>query len=219
MKIRTGGQRPSKALKLYSIRAEEVVMNAPKFMIMNILRIITPEEIGEITTKHNGGKFASLTELIDERLEKNIFRDFSNSESNLQHEAKILPFKRDEDRDVGDVGLAHAIEDLVPDSSSEVLVASELESAEGVAEEIVEENVDEGNEELKVSDHQQDENMSSFILIEKERFKRSQQVLKKKEIMELYQQTAKVEVEQIKHTNQNLTSSALGGVLVNKKQY
>lgn len=190
-------------------------MNAPKFMIMNILRIITPEEIGEITTKHNGGKFASLTELIDERLEKNIFRDFSNSEANLHHEAKILPFKRDEDRDVGDVGLAHAIEDLVPELESEVSATSEEEKIE----EIAEENIGAENEDPKISDHQQDENMSSFILIEKERFKRSQQVLKKKEIMELYQQTAKVEVEQIKHTNQNLTSSALGGVLVNKKQY
>lgn len=193
-------------------------MNAPKFMIMNILRIITPEEIGEITTKHNGGKFLSLTDLIDERLEKNIFRDFSGSESGNLHEAKILPFKRDEDRDVG--GAASFVKESVADDTIFNSLPDEEAPIENLSALMEKENGDLSHDEEEMSqDHQQDENMSSFILIEKERFKRSQQVLKKKEIMELYQQTAKVEVEQIKHTNQNLTSSALGGVLVNKKQY
>ena len=191
-------------------------MNAPKFMIMNILRIITPEEIGEITTKHNGGKFISLTELIDERLDKNIIRDFSGGESSNNHEAKILPFKRNEDRDVGDLASFHHTQNEIG-STSKAEHAVEEGEIQNLSE-LLEEN-ETGHIESDTNSHQQDENMSSFILIEKERFKKSQQFLKKKEIMELYQQTAKVEVEQIKHTNQNLTSAALGGVLVNKKQY
>ncbi len=62
-------------------------------LIMNLLRVITPEEIGEITTKHNGGKFFSLTDLIKERVEKNINRDFSKDVSDEDsNQAKILPF-------------------------------------------------------------------------------------------------------------------------------
>jgi hypothetical protein len=67
---------------------------------MNLLRIITPEEIGEIATKHNGGKFLSLTDLVTERVEQRIYRDFSSTESmNEIHDvynsnAKILPFKK-----------------------------------------------------------------------------------------------------------------------------
>ncbi len=198
-------------------------MNAPKFMIMNILRIITPEEIGEITTKHNGGKFASLTDLIDERIESNIFRDFSLSEEGLSHEAKILPFKRNVDSDVGDVALSLANEDLVAAHENKVDTNTEMELAGDESSDHLESSL--ANTELNhaaaetTKTHNLDENMSSFILIEKERFKKNQQVLKKKEIMDLYQQTSKVEVEQIKHTNQNLTNSHLGGVLVNKKQY
>lgn len=201
--------------------AEKHYMNAPKFLIMNILRIITPEEIGEITTKHNGGKFASLTDLIDERLEKNIFRDFSISDAGVMHEAKILPFKRNDEHDVGDVALSAANEDLVEQAESAIEQQDQMATAsDDLVEELgINEKQTEVGIETNSESHRLDENMSSFILIEKERFKKNQQVLKKKEIMDLYQQTSKVEVEQIKHTNQNLTSSTLGGVLINKKQY
>lgn len=188
-------------------------MNAPKFMIMNILRIITPEEIGEITTKHNGGKFLSLTDLIDERLEKNVYKDFGIAEDGTQHEAKIIPFRRGEDYNVGDSGAERVLSEesteevTGPNEGEELVEASEANEIEVVA------------DSEKIKEHDQSENMSSFILIEKERFKRSQQVLKRKEIMELYQQTAKVELEQIRHANQNLASGILDGVLINKKQY
>ncbi len=182
-------------------------MMAPKFLIMNVLRIITPEEIGEITTKHNGGKFLSLTELIDERMEKNIIRDFNDPD----HEAKILPFSKNKAEaeptaatEEPDIDKAEGeLRPLTAEFSLEHVAASSTDV----------------EEEFEQKDHDTSENMSSFILIEKERFKRSQQTLKKKEIMDLYQKTAKVEVEQIKHTNQNLTSGSNDGVLVNKKQY
>jgi hypothetical protein len=61
--------------------------------------------------------------------------------------------------------------------------------------------------------------MSSFILIEKERLKRSQKSLKQKEIIDLYQKNSHVDVEQIKGSNTNLSQAREAGVLVNKKQY
>jgi hypothetical protein len=67
--------------------------------------------------------------------------------------------------------------------------------------------------------HKEDENMSSFILIEKARLKQSQKTLKQKEIIDIYQKNSNVDVEQIKSTNNDPTSSSETGVLVNKKRY
>src|SRR5665647_19826 len=80
-------------------------MAIQNFLIMNLLRLITPEEIGDIATKHNGGKFLSLTDLVNERVDHKIYRDFSSADSmdeihddhNKPLEAKILPFKRQAD--------------------------------------------------------------------------------------------------------------------------
>ena len=68
-------------------------------------------------------------------------------------------------------------------------------------------------------EHLENENMSSFILIEKARLKRSQQILKQKEIIDLYQKNSHVDVEQIKGSNTNLAQAKEAGVLINKKQY
>lgn len=202
-------------LKLCLRSTDKENMNAPKFMMMNILRIITPEEIGEITTKHNGGKFLSLTDLIDERIEKNILRNFQEDAAPVLHDAKILPFKKPSDEDNEGNEISSQDTDTKFDPNEDV--TEEAVSLTAMLDEDHQSTTKE--DEVTEKSHREDENMSSFILIEKERFKRSQQVLKKKEIMDLYQQTARVEVEQIKHANQNLASSGLDGVLINKKQY
>jgi hypothetical protein len=74
-------------------------------------------------------------------------------------------------------------------------------------------------EEVVKVEHNEEENMSSFILIEKARLKKSQKTLKQKEIIELYQKNSNVDVEQIKSTNQTPGEASEAGVLVNKKQY
>jgi hypothetical protein len=61
--------------------------------------------------------------------------------------------------------------------------------------------------------------MSSFILIEKERLKQSQEALKRKEIISLYRKNSNIDLEQIKSTNQAAGDAGEAGVLVNKKQY
>ena len=151
---------------------------------MLLLRIITPEEISEIATRHNGGKFLSLTALAVERFEEKIFRDFSDDEkvhSDLEEKsaAKILPFKTEDDEGKEVEAKVHA---------------------------------------PKVT-HGENENMATFILIEKERLKRSQQTLKQKEVIDLYRKNSSVDVEQIKHTNQDIANASEAGTLVNKKHY
>lgn len=154
-------------------------------LIKHILRIVTPEEISEIATRHNGGKFLALTDLAYERFEKNVYRDFASDETIVlekrveQSQAKILPFEteaRSEDK-------------------------SEEEKHSTKAE------------------HGQNENMATFILIEKERLKKSQKSLKQKEIVDLYKKNSHIDVEQIKQTNQDKDKSDDVGILVNKKHF
>ena len=176
-------------------------------LIMNLLRLITPEEIGDIATKHNGGKFLSLTDLVNERVDHKIYRDFSNPNSmdeiheshNQSTQAKILPFKKPGTDD-------DAVENIGgTDSDSEQAVG-----------EIAKEGIAKPDEEIN---HKENENMSSFILIEKARLKRSQHILKQKEIIDLYQKNSNVDVEQIKGSNNNSAQDREAGVLINKKHY
>ena len=183
-------------------------MAIQNLLINKLLRLITPEEIGDIATKHNGGKFLSLTDLVNERVERKIYRDFSSPGSmdeihdahSVDNQAKILPFTKK-------VASEQEDENSEQESDKENLT-NELVlkvKSEPIAKEIIE--------------HKDDENMSSFILIEKARLKRSQYVLKQKEIIDLYRMNANVEVEQIKNSNNDFDQDQKAGVLVNKKQY
>ena len=193
-------------------------------LIMKLLRIITPDEIAEIATKHNGGKFLSLTTLVTERVEQKIYRDFSAVESmdeiheaHAKHEeeknssAKILPFKLEK---------KHAEKKISSDSAQdaqEESLTSHLEAKIITRSQVEEEIVEEEDPNIPV--HVEGENMSSFIMIEKARMKESQKSLKQKEIISLYRKNSTVDVEQIKNTNNNPASSNESGVLVNKNRF
>jgi len=193
-------------------------MSAQSLLIQNLLRILTPEEIGDIATKHNGGRFLSLNDLVNERIDKKIYRDFSTQYYMEEfHEktkgAKILPFKKAESESA--------------DASSENS-ASDLEDSEGAAhqsltsvgeQQLTHHNKSSDDPSIGNETHADGENMSSFILIEKARLKRSQKMLKQREIIDLYQKNSNVDVEQIRGSNNNLEQSSEAGVLVNKKQY
>lgn len=189
-------------------------MAIQNFLIRNLLRLITPEEIGDIATKHNGGKFLSLTDLVNERFDHQIFRDFSSPESvdlihdehAVSHQAKILPFKLS-------TVAEKEVEVSEPVDNDQPVSLTDLASSE------VQAKAPEKSEVEKI-EHKENENMSSFILIEKARLKRSQQILKQKEIIDLYQKNSYVDVEQIKGSNNSTTNEAReSGVLINKKQY
>ncbi|MGZ3788450.1 MAG: hypothetical protein ACXVLQ_08005 [Bacteriovorax sp.] len=183
-------------------------MATQNFLIMNLLRLITPEEIGDIATKHNGGKFLSLTELVRERVEQKIYRDFSTPDSMEEiheahaNQAKILPFKAKVPVDPASFTNEEQVEPISLTDLAQVELNQLVQK-----------------EESRGIQHKEDENMSSFILIEKERLKRSQQSLKQKEIIDLYQKNSHVDVEQIKGSNNNLAQAREAGVLVNKKHY
>lgn len=198
-------------------------MAVQNLLIMNLLRIITPEEIADIATKHNGGKFLSLTDLVNERVEKKIYRDFSSADSVDEiHEdhaqqilekdggAKILPFNQKMQNE--DENSPEQISDEAIEPRFVVQAKATSQLAPQVYDQIA-------PKKAIAVEHKEDENMSSFILIEKARLKTSQKSLKQKEIIDLYQKNSNVDVELIKSTNQNPSSSGEGGVLINKKQY
>jgi hypothetical protein len=193
--------------QVISTIAEKSVMAIGNFLIMNLLRLITPEEVGEIATKHNGGKFLSLTELVNERVERNIYRDFSSPDSmeeiheaHASHQAKILPFTKALKLNTG-----NELKEIPKNSENSPTSTVEVQGLTELTEKEIE--------------HKENENMSSFILIEKARLKRSQQILKQKEVFDLYQKNSSIDVEQIKNSNANLAQTSEAGVLINKKQY
>lgn len=194
-------------------------MAVQNLLIMNLLRIITPEEIADIATKHNGGKFLSLTDLVNERVDKKIYRDFASADSMDEiHEehakqldetrvaAKILPFKLEKSEE-SEAGTSDPkdLEEVKTKLVTQLKSTSQHCSVE--------------REEILEVVHEDGENMSSFILIEKSLLKKSQKALKQKEIINLYQKNSSIDVEQIKGTNQSPSTSNEVGVLVNKKQY
>ena len=182
-------------------------------LIMDLLRIITPEEVGEITTTHNGGKFISLTTIVNERVQKNIFRNFALPIEDIEGEdtAKILPFRSKENQN-------EINEELHLSESAKIVLDEEglKASLNTLARKMVGKNSPVENEKIE---HVENENMSSFILIEKARLKRSQKVLKQKEILELYQKNINVDVEQIKGQQNDIGEVKESGVLINKKHY
>jgi len=197
-------------------------MATQNLLIMNLMRIITPEEIADIATKHNGGKFLSLTDLVNERVEKEIYRDFSSNDAidiiheehaqkQLEREAKILPFNLKEESVVENISVSGTLFESRPQliNTSQVAPVESFEAKVQPALKVKEKEIE----------HAENENMSSFILIEKARLKRSQKSLKQKEVIDLYQKNSNVDVEQIKSTNQNSADFSESGVLVNKKQY
>lgn len=199
-------------------------MAVQNLLIMGLLRIITPEEIADIATKHNGGKFLSLTDLVNERVDRKIYRDFTSTDSMDEiHEehasqnneklgsAKILPFKLEK---------SEGSDEISPEENESVELASKLISqVKPITQLKPVHEVEVEVEEAVVAVHKEDENMSSFILVEKARLKKSQKSLKQKEIISLYQKNSNIDVEQIKGTNQSPSTSSEAGVLVNKKQY
>ena len=58
-------------------------MAAQNVLMMNLMRILTPEEIGELTTKHEGDSRVALTALLEQDI---------GVRTGPQRPAKILPF-------------------------------------------------------------------------------------------------------------------------------
>ncbi|WP_372652635.1 hypothetical protein [Halobacteriovorax sp.] len=169
-------------------------MSAKNFLLTSIFRVLTPEEISELTSSSAGENRSSLTDIISQRLD-GVSHDFSDAEKM----AKILPFKsKEKDED-------------------EISVKT---NSGGKAKECI----DRFFERRKVKDTALNEDgelveTSSFIFKEKERFAYSQSKLKQIEVLSLYKKNAAVDVDQMRAMKDDFSQSVDSGVLINKKHY
>lgn len=192
------------------------------FLIRKLLRLITPEEITEIATKHSeGGRFISMTELLKERVLQKIYRDFTKLEMideilDKHNEKLKKQFHKNLDFDQSQDELAALRAQREEDN--ELAKISPAINVQMRATSQVKENEDfiELNGHIKNDDGV--ENMSSFIINEKERMKKSQYVLKQKEILTLYEKNSNIDVSEVKIENKNPGTIGHKGILINKKQ-
>ncbi len=169
-------------------------MSAKNFLLSSVFRVLTPEEISELTSSSDGENRSSLTDIIRQRLD-GVSHDFSDSEKM----AKILPFKSK--------GEVEESETFKVDAGANVAIY-----------------IERFFERRKIKDTALNENgelveTSSFIFKEKERFAYSQSKLKQIEVLSLYKKNAAVDVDQMRAMKDDFSQSVESGVLVNKKHY
>lgn len=200
-------------------------MGMQNFLIRKLLRVITPEEIAEIANKHSeGGQFLLLTDLLSERIFSKVYRDFSSIEAleAIQEEyaakkkasfekTKILAFPTPqesiEEESIKQVVNGAQVELKLPASRihlSPVTPALSEREVKHVHHEIEQEGEESG--------------MGTFLSKERKKFEKSQEAIKQKEVLNLYQKNSSLDVEQVK-VNNNSEGTGGAGVLINKKQY
>jgi hypothetical protein len=160
-----------------------------------ILRIISPEEISDLTSQSSGSQRVPLTDLAEGiylkgKTEEEIFEDIEKG-SDKNRSIEVKTEEPDEAQEDG-------------------WELEEGEDGEGS-------DSEEGEEEVVVPDNLLD--MASFILEEKEKSSKSQKKLKGSEVMGLYKKTSMVDIEQEKKIKDDLSKSSNLGILINKRQY
>lgn len=181
-------------------------------LFRKLLRIVTPEEVSEIATKYSDiGRIVSLTELLKEKLFKNVHRDFSKL-------ASLDGFDDDFDNELDVIHEIDAIESktLAQEIDSQLISPSIRIGMRPTQQ--IKENEDFIQLNSFLKNDVEDKNMSAFIIEEKERLKKSQNTLKKKEVLSLYEKNSNLDSEEIKNENKSKNESAKIGNLINKKQ-
>lgn len=167
-------------------------------LLYHLVRILTPDELNELTSTSKGRNLVSLTDLLS--------KDLEDEKAPIEG-AKILPFKRKG-------------EESVTEKSSDIL-ALDIKCGEKCL--LI---IDDYVKRITVLNKRFSKNCpvsqetSSFIISEKTRFKDNYNRIKSKEILSLYQKNASIDIEREKSSkseDQSASSSILG-ILVNKKQ-
>ena len=168
-------------------------------LMMSLLRILTPEEINELTTTSEGNKRVPLTQLMYRKM--GVATEEEIESASL---AKILPFTFPEQED--------------PEQSAENL-AEPIENIESAASSEAE---DDGTSGAEQADDEAGPNngrlpTSVFILHEKKRLEAHVHKMRSKELLKSYRKNASLDIEQEKGLRDDMKKSSRSGVLVNKK--
>lgn len=161
--------------------------------MMNLLRILTPEEINELTTTSEGNKRVPLTQLMYVKMGVETSEEVESASL-----AKILPFTFPEQE------LDEESEENAPELQADLEQEGDV-SAQSAAEQAQEPNPEERMQ------------TSAFILFEKKRLEKNVHKMRQKEIMQSYKKNASLDIEQEKGIRDDMKKSSRSGVLVNKK--
>jgi len=178
---------------------------------MNLMRILTPEEINDLTTTYYGEKRVSLTALLDEDFLGIKVEEESSEESEDVGKAKILPFNQKLENQE-----AAPEEEILKGQyrvGKQVLVlfnklyGISADSFDGMKVDQVDVKIEKGKK-----------GTSLFILDQKEKLDSSQRKLKTKEVMGTYAKVASVDIQTEKEHKDDMSWSSHSGLLINKKQ-
>lgn len=169
-------------------------------LMMSLLRILTPEEINELTTTSEGNKRVPLTQLMYRKM--GVATEEEIESASL---AKILPFTFPEkESDEDSVHEASDQIEKVEQGEHELEAGPESEHGQiGVHEEALASN---GRLPTSV-----------FILHEKKRLEANVHKMRSKELLKSYRKNASLDIEQEKGLRDDMKKSSRSGVLVNKK--
>lgn len=186
-------------------------------LLKNLLRVLTPEGIAELTTSSSERKKVDLSLLLRSDLEGADYQEVMESyqsggenefiEEDQDHEAKILPFEEDSGPKVEEVPLqvgqrvAHLLNEyshVFAELDKKVLGPKRFPKIKGRG----------GRKQT-----------SELILEQKEKLHASYSKIKSMEVLSLYEMTKKNEVKKTKdEAKDDFSFSSQLGVLINKKQ-
>lgn len=166
-------------------------------LLMEVFRVITPEEINELTTLSGGMQRVSITEYLTLK-HRGEELDFSPAVNGV---AKILPFNLLKQKD---------------EAEEKELFLTGKKVDEYIQQWIIKEKLGDTARDVVTGKAVE---TSTFIIKEKKRFAYNQAKLKSQEVLLLYKKSLSVDIEQERNFKDDLSKSSRSGVLVNKKQY
>lgn len=187
---------------------------------MNLLRLLTPEEISALTTTSVGAERVDLNDLMDFENDGHDYRDFkahrkaqeAEQAKAAKHSAKIIDInQRNKNKDNGTnktekVSLPELSQDIQELLNTFIDRCKKMESNPL------------GRKRLpKRKRGGLKKQMSTFIIEEKDKIEKSFVKLKSVEIMDLYQKNAAVDID-LQKASDDLSESSQSGILVNKKR-
>jgi len=180
-----------------------------QLLIMNLMRVLTPEEINDLTTTYCGEKRVSLTSLMvdgpDSKKPEEVEED--------QNQAKILPFNKKESEVFKQASTAEEKNQYFCGEEIQKLFRKLYGLKENSMAGVIQDEAPDVDITIK-----EKKSASTFILEEKVKLESSQRKLKSSDIIKTYKQVLSVDLEIEKKHKDDLRWSSSQGQLINKKQ-
>jgi hypothetical protein len=181
-------------------------------IIQNLFRILTPEEISELTTSFSGKKKVSLSLLVKADMDGLDYTEVIEEEQAPEDErskAKIIPF--DNESKIEEAEEVKLVFQVGPRVSKLIIEYSKVFAE-------LDKKVLGQKRFPKKKSLVGKKQTSTLILEQKKKLHNSYAKIKSMEVLSLYKDTSSVDIEQQKRSKEDFNSSSKLGVLVDKKQ-